>query len=163
MKRIRYAIPALLLTVLLGGCSGIPTYSDTLPKNLHVRTELDSGSALRSVVAEFDVHRVNAACQLKYEGRVYLYDASTDVGIPVDELIYLDFIFASKAFLSSHISGTRYRTLINPRSGYDYQAEVKYNKGIYSVVIREARHGSSNYRVLEQRPLGECKQTKSDK
>ena len=40
----------LLAAGLLAGCSGIKTYPDTLPKNLHIRTET-SGSLLSKVRA----------------------------------------------------------------------------------------------------------------
>jgi hypothetical protein len=128
------------------------TYPNTLPKNLRVTTEVESRT-----VAEFDVHRVNSRCEMDHQGRVYLDNRVTEVGIPVEETIYLDFIFASKSFLSSSTSVTRYSTLLTPRAGYDYQAEVKYIKGIYGVVIRETRKGSSTSRVVDRVPLGACK------
>lgn len=145
-----------LVPALLAGCSGIKTYSESLPKNMHVTTRVDSGSAVKSAVAEFDIHRVNARCETDYLGRVYLDSPAIEVGIPVDELIYLDFIFASKAFMSTTTSAVRYQTIFTPRRGYQYHAKVDYDKGIYNVVIREKRPGGSTGRIIEHTPLRGC-------
>lgn len=156
MGQMRRRSLALLALVFLAGCSGVRAYSNTLPPNFHVRTQADSGSALKSTVAEFDIHRVNAGCETEYLGRVYLDDPLIEVGIPVGETIYLDFIFASKAVLSTNIGATRYSTLLTPRSGYEYDVQVRYVQGIYSVAIRETRRGSSTGRIIEHRPLSSC-------
>ncbi len=146
-----------LVPIFLAGCSGVKTYSERLPKNMHVTTRVASGSAVKSTVAEFDIHRVNARCETDYLGRVYLDRPATDVGIPVDELIYLDFIFASKAFMSTTINAVRYQTIFTPRRGYQYDAKVDYDRGIYNVVIREKRPGTAAGRIIEQTPLSSCK------
>ena len=145
------------MVILLAGCSKVRTYSNTLPKNMHVNINLDSGSVLTSTVAEFDIHKVNARCETDYLGRVYLYDPATEVGVPVDGPIFLDFIFASKQFLSSNVQAVRYDTLLTPRPGYDYQAQVRYVKGIYGVVIRETSRDGSTVKTIERRPLSSCK------
>lgn len=145
-----------LVSIFLAGCSGVKTYSQRLPKNMHVTTRVVSGSAVKSTVAGFDIHRVNARCETDYLGRVYLDRPKIDVGIPVDELIYLDFIFASKTFMSTTTSAVRYQTIFTPRRGYQYDAKVDYDRGIYDVVIRERRPGGSGGRVIEQVPLSSC-------
>ena len=146
----------LLIVILLAGCSGVKTYSNTLPKNMHVNTKLDSGSVFTSTVAEFDIHKVNARCETDYVGRVYLEDAATEVGLPVGGSIFLDFIFASKRYLSSDISAIRYDTLVTPRAGYDYKADVSYINGIYNVVIREISRDGSVVSTIKRRPLSSC-------
>jgi hypothetical protein len=146
-----------LVPILLAGCSGIKSYSKSLPKNLHVTTRVVSGSAAKSTVAEFDVYRVNARCETGYLGRVYLDSPKTEVGIPVDELIYLDFIFASKALMSTTTKAIRYKTTLIPRRGYEYHAKVDYDKGIYNVVIWEKRPGGFTNRIIGQTPLSSCK------
>jgi hypothetical protein len=146
-----------LVPIFLAGCSGVKTYAQSLPKNMHVTTRVDSGSAVKSAVAEFDIHRVNARCETDYLGRVYLDSPTTEVGIPVDELIYLDFIFASKAFMSTTTNAVRYTTIFTPRRGYEYYAKVDYDKGIYNVVIRERRPGGFAGRIIEHTPLSDCK------
>ena len=149
-----------LTAILSAGCSGVKTYSSTLPKNMTASATLDSGSAFKSTIAEFDIHRVTPSCDIDYLGRVYLDDGeSTPVGIPTGEPLFLDFIFASKVFLSSNISAVRYETMLTPRSGYDYQVDVRYVKGIFNVIIRETGKNGSTVRTLERRPLSSCKPT----
>ena len=145
-------LTACLVAVLLPSCSGVRTYSSTLPKNLLVATQVEGRTEV-----EFDVHRVNSRCELDHQGRVSLGSGTTEVGIPVEETIYLDFIFASRSFLSSSTGVTRYSTLLTPRAGYDYRAEVRYEKGIYGVVVRETRKGGSAGRVIDRVPLSACK------
>lgn len=145
-------VAVCLVAALLPGCSSVRTYSSTLPKNLLVTTQVEGRTSV-----EFDVHRVNSGCELDHQGRIYLDSGATEVGIPVGETIYLDFIFASRSFLSSSTGVTRYSTLLTPRPGYDYQAEVKYIKGIYGVVIRETRKGGAGGRVIDRVPLSACK------
>jgi hypothetical protein len=149
---------AILLGVfLVVGCNGVKNYSQKLPINFRVKTKVESVSALNTTVAEFDIHRVNSRCETDYLGRVFLDKPLIDVGVPSNELIYLDFIFASKAFLSTTASAIRYQTMLKTRSGYEYQAEVSYLKGIYNVVIREKQRGGSTSRIIERWPLSSCK------
>lgn len=157
LEDIRRRFTILAVPVLLAGCSGVKTYPNDLPANLHVTTAVDSGSAMKSTVAEFDIHLVNAKCETSYLGRVYLDKPGIDVGIPVDQPLYLDFIFASKAFLSSDISAVRYQTLLTPRSGYEYHAQVSYIKGIYNVVIREKHRGAPAGTTIPRKSLSSCK------
>lgn len=146
-----------LIPVLLAGCSGVKTYPNDLPANLRVTTAVDTGSAFKSTVAEFDIHLVDAKCETDYLGRVYLEKPVIDVGIPEDQTLYLDFIFASKTFLSSDISAIRHQTLLTSRPGYEYTAQVSYIKGIYNVVIREKRRGAGAGTTIPRKPLSSCK------
>lgn len=146
-----------LVVFAVAGCSGIKAYPNSLAKNMHVTTQIDSGSATLSTEAVFDIHRVDAKCETQYEGRVDLDEAKTEVGIPTGGPIYLEFIFASKRFLSKNISAVRYGMTFTPRSGYDYQTQVKYIKGIYSVVIRETSKNGTVARVIDRVPLSACK------
>ncbi len=155
-RNVRWTVSGLAL-IFLAGCSGVKTYSASFPGNMQVTTRVDSGSAVKSTVAEFDIHRVNAKCETDYLGRVYLDKPTIEVGIPVDELLYLDFIFASKAFMSSTTNAVRYKTILTPRRGYAYHAKVDYDQGIYNVVIREKSPGGSPGRVIEHTPLSSCR------
>lgn len=152
----RWSIAALL-ALLVVGCSGVRTYSSHLPANLHIETRVDSGARFSRTVAELDVHRVDRNCDSTYLGRIDLDRPATAVGIPVNETLFLDFIFVSKGFLSTSVSGTRYTTLLTTRAGHDYQAQVNYEKGIYDVAIREVRRGHSTGRVLARRPASSCR------
>ncbi|HEY3487295.1 MAG TPA: hypothetical protein VGL10_04460 [Gammaproteobacteria bacterium] len=146
-----------IATVLAVGCSSVRTYSNSLPPNLHIVTRVDSGSGLNSTIAELDIHQVNERCETEYQGRVFLESGISAVGIPVEQTVYLDFIFASKAFLSPNISATRFGTLLTPRPGHEYSASVNYDNGIYDVTLREGRKRSAASRVVVHRALQDCK------
>jgi hypothetical protein len=146
----------VLAAALIGACSGVKTYPEQAHNNVRIHTFVDSGSSFSSTVAEFDIHKMVSRCEIEYEGRVYLDQPVVETGIPVGQKTYLDFIFASKAMLSSNISATRYKTVFTPRAGYTYDIRVSYNKGIYSVVMREVARGSSAGRTLERRDPPRC-------
>ena len=145
-------IAILVVAVVLAGCSSIKTYPNTLSKNMHVTTKLDSGSRVTSTEAALDIYRVDASCALKEEGRVDLDDAKTEVGLPTNGRLYLEFIFFNHNYLLRSTSSTSHGLLFTPRPGYSYQAKAQYISGIYDVVIRE-----SSGRILEHVTLNDCK------
>lgn len=155
MHAIRHVTLWLAMAVL-AGCSSITPYPDTLPENMRVQTMIDSGSMMTSVIADFDISRVNAQCQTDYQGRVHLDKPEVRVGLAADQPLYLGFVFTSKGFLSSSTSSVFYDTLLIPRTGYEYVAQVRYVRSVYDVVIRETRPGSTVSRVVERRPLSAC-------
>ena len=86
------------------GCSSIKTYPNTLSKNMHVTTKLSSGSRVTSTSAVFDIYRVDAKCELTHEGRLDLDEAKTEVGLPTNTPLYLEFIFSNSNYLARHSS-----------------------------------------------------------
>jgi hypothetical protein len=141
----------------VGGCgTSIPRYSSELPKNLQVVAEIETGSVLKRVFPEFDVHRVDADCELQFQGRVFLDADRTEVGIPTGELLYLQFIFERDHRISKNMSVIRQGALLTPRPGYTYIAKVKHRDGLFAVELQErAKNGS--VRNLERMPLSECR------
>ncbi|MCL5801608.1 MAG: hypothetical protein M1283_03670 [Gammaproteobacteria bacterium] len=156
MRQPGHPLIALLAFAFLIGCTGVKTYPNRLPKNLHIRTQVNAGPALTNAGAEFDIHRVDAGCNTHYQGRVYLDKPLVEVGIPPGEPSYLDFIFASKAFLSTTTHAVRYQTVLTPRADYEYDIQASYVKGIYNVVIRERHRGSGASRLVERKSLNDC-------
>lgn len=146
---------ALAAAALIVGCSGVKTYPDQTSRNLQVRTQVDTGSIMKSTVVEFDVHLVDANCESSYLGRVYLDRPTIETGIPTNRQVYLDFIFASNMRLSSNISAIRHGILFTPRADHDYDAKVSYDKGLYEVVLRESRNGKTT-RLIPRKSLREC-------
>lgn len=147
-------LAALGLAVLLAGCGGIPAYKENGPAPLEIQTKLDSGGRFMRIQAALDVHRVGRTCETEHLGRVNLDDPAMRIGIP-EERIFLDFIFVSGGMFSG-TGATRYSTVLTPRRGYEYRAEVSYDKGMYDVVIREGRKGSAQGRVIDSVPLSAC-------
>jgi len=142
---------------VLAGCSGIKTYPDALPKNLHVTTEASSGSALARMRVALHVHQVGADCRTEYQGTVQLNEPSIQVGIPPDRLSFLVFSFSSSSFLGGSSGSTSYDTLLRPRPGHAYTARASYADGIYHVEIRESDPRRSAGREIERRGLDECR------
>ena len=152
----RYIIGLLLAFSLLAGCSGIKTYQNTPYKNLHIKTETDSGSIFSKVRAAVDIYRVNADCKTEYEGTVQLKISSVNVGIPSNRLSYLVFVFARSGVLSNTSSTITYSTLLLPRIGYNYDIKVSYIDNIYNVVIRETDPHKKKSREIERKDLNDC-------
>ena len=142
--------------VLLAGCSGIKTYPNDLPKNLHVRTEAASGSAFSSLRVALHIHQVDAACRTEYQGTVQLDAPAIDVGLPSGRMSYLIFTFSGSSFLGGSSSSTRHETLLQPRAGYAYDARVRYKEGIYHVELRETGARGAAGREIERRTLADC-------
>src|SRR5687767_8024245 len=146
----------LLGAGLLGGCSGIKTYPDDLPKNLQVRTDAASGSAFSSMRVALHIHQVDANCRTDYQGTVQLNEPSIGVGIPPGRMSYLIFTFSGSSFLGGSSSSARYETLLQPRAGYTYDARARYKDGIYHVEIRENDPRRAAGREIERRSLAGC-------
>lgn len=153
----RALVIAAALPLAVVGCSSAPrTYSSEGPKNFHVDTKVDGGSK-RAAVA-FDIHRVDAKCQTDFAGRVNLENGGTDLGLPVGVPLYLEFIFVtSGSVFNSSLGATRQGMLFIAKPGFDYRADVTYEKGIYAVDIHEARKGAKRGRVLALPPLSACR------
>jgi len=149
MNRRVYAV--LLSASLLAGCSGAKTYPDTLPKNLHVRTETSK------VRAELHIHRVDANCLTEYQGTVQLDKPSIEVGIPAGRQSIVAFTFSRSSFLSGSSSSVRYDTLLTPRAGYTYDVKISYLDDIYNVTIREIDPRGSSGREIARRDPRACK------
>jgi hypothetical protein len=132
----RSIFPALVL-VLLAGCAGVKTYPNTLAKNVQVRSETVSGSALFQVKTTLGVHRVDERCQLEFEGVVELDKPSIGLGVPTDRWSYLVFTFSGSSFLGGSNTSINRETLFRARPGHLYDISVSYRKDIYHVTIRE--------------------------
>ncbi len=156
LNDIRCCAILLLAPALFAGCS-VKSYPNDLPKNFRVTTTIQKTSSFRNTGLAFDIHTINANCETDFLGRVYVDDRRTEVGVPVDRPVFLDFIFVSKVVLSSDASVVRYQTVMTPRSGHLYDVDVSYNKGIYNVVIREKGRGGGAGRTIPRRPLESCR------
>ncbi len=149
----------LVVPALLAGCS-VKSYPNDLPKNFLLNTVIHKSSSFRDTGLAVDIHTLNAKCETDLLGRVYVDDPKTEVGVPVDRPVFLDFIFVSHTAISGTTSVVRYQTVMTPRSGHHYDADVSYNKGIYNVVITEKNRGGAS-RKIPRVPLESCKPGKA--
>ena len=143
------SILLLLAIVGISACAGGKYYSNDDPKNLFVQTQVDS-----SVRAALHVSRVDANCQAAYQGRVALDRPTVEIGIPVEQLSFVDVSFDSSSFLSgSHKMSAG--TLFKPRAGYRYELIATYRNDIYNVALREIAP-SNKVREIPRRDLWNC-------
>jgi hypothetical protein len=152
----RHFCAVLLAASLLAACSAIKTYPNTLPRNLHIRTETSSGSVFSKVRAAVHIHQVDAICRTDYQGMLELDQPSLEVGIPAERLTLMAFVFTSTATLGGSSSSIRVEALLKPRAGYSYDAKVSYVDSIYDVVIREIDPRKSSSRQIERKTWKSC-------
>lgn len=153
---IRFAAACVAAT-MLAGCSSIKTYPNTLAKNMHVSSKLDSGTVFsKSTEAVLDIFTVDAKCETTHEGRVELTEAKAEVGLPTNTPLYLEFVFVNSRRFVNQVSATRSGFLLTPRPGAHYQVKAQYTGGIYDVVVRETSKGDSSGRPLNLVPLSSC-------
>jgi len=157
VNSMRRWIACFVLPVcLLAGCSGVKPYPDSSSKNLYLHTRTDPGTLFSSVRAAVDIYRVDALCQVEYQGTVDLDTPSMAIGIPVDEPSYLVFGFASSSWLANSKSNISYDTLLAPRAGYDYEIEISYLDEMYNVAILEKFPGGKNALKISQQSVSGC-------
>jgi hypothetical protein len=153
----RPALAALVMALAAGGCSGVKTYPNTLDKNVQIRSETVSGSALFRVKTALGVHRVDERCQLEFEGLLELDQPTVPVGLPADRWSYLVFNFYSSSMLGGSSSSINRETLFRPRAGRRYDVLVTYKKDIYHVTIREIPQQGGAGREVEFRDIRACR------
>jgi hypothetical protein len=156
VRRIFTVACLAALAVVVAGCASVKRYSSELPKNLQVVPETETGSRFTNVYPLMDIHRVDAKCELQFQGRIVLEDGKVDVGVPTDGLLYLEVIFLRERTFSNQSSQVRQATLLKPRPGYSYLSRVKYINGIYALDVQE-RSRDGSVKKLERAPLSECK------
>jgi hypothetical protein len=145
MSRVAIA----LAIVVLAACSGLKTYPNDAPKNLHVATQTERG-----VRAALHLHQVNGECATRYEGTLALDQPALDVGVPAGQPRYLVVSFDTSSFTGGSRS-TSVGTLLTARTGYEYELAVRYKQDIYDVALREIDRKGAR-RELARRPLAGC-------
>jgi hypothetical protein len=135
--------------VVAAGCSGLRTYPNDAPNNVHILTQTDRG-----VRAALHVHEVNGTCATRYEGTLALDRPALDVGVPAGRTSYLVVSFDTSSFMAGSRS-TSVGTVLTPRPGYEYQLAVRYQQDIYNIALLEIdRNGVT--RDLARRALAGC-------
>jgi hypothetical protein len=140
---------ACAAALLAAACAGGKPYPDNVaPNNFSIKTSSSARAAL-------GVHRVDAQCRTEYLGTVTLDTASAEIGIPAERWSYLVFDFSTSSFLGGRRTNTTVETLLKPRAGYRYEANVTYRDDIYNVVIREQSPRGA-WREVAFRDLASC-------
>jgi hypothetical protein len=155
MKRLYFTMLTSMVW-LISGCSGLQTYHSDLDSNLQITTQTDSGSMLSSIHTAVDIHKVNPDCTTEYTGTIKLDDQAKDIGLPTGRSSYLVFVFERGGIFSTETS-TSYDTLIRPRDGYQYTANVSYQDDIYNVILNEIDPGSKKSHDIAARGIHACR------
>lgn len=142
--------------VLSAGCaspspSEVKSYPNTLDKNVQVRSETVAGPAVFRLRTELGIYRVDARCEIEFEGRVDINRPSVAVGLPANRWSYLVFNFSGSGETISR------ETLFRPREGYRYDVAVTYRKDVYHVAIREIPPRGGAGRDIEFRDIRACR------
>ena len=132
-----------LFALLLAGCEATRYYSGPAEKNLQVQASV-SGTR-----AAMGVHRLEG-CTLQYEGVVDLDRPVVEVGLPPGRPSVLVFEFYSSGLLSGNTS-IKKEAMLQPRSGYRYEARVTYKDALYDVSLREIDPRSGAAREIDIR------------
>jgi hypothetical protein len=139
----------VVAALVASGCSGLKTYPNDAPKNVHVVTQTDRG-----VRAALHVHALSGECSTRYDGTLALDREKVDIGVPAGRASYLVVSFDTSSSMAGARS-TSVGTVLTPRAGYEYQLAVRYQQDIYDVAVREIdRKGVS--RDLARQPLAGC-------
>jgi len=155
--RMSHAILAVLAVGLSAGCaSGVKSYPNTLDKNVQIRSETVSSSALFQVRTAVSVYRVDERCELELEGVVNIDRPTVSVGIPANRWTYLDFTFTGSSSDGATNTVSR-ETLVRPRTGYRYDVAVTYRQDAYHVAIREIPSKGGAGREVQFRDIRACR------
>lgn len=143
---------ALLVVTALAtaACSGITTYRNEAPKNLHARVDTEPG-----VRAALHVHEVTGPCATRYAGTLPLDAPAVEIGIPEGRAAYLVVTFDTSSFLGGS-RATSVATVFEPRHGMEYELSVRYRQAIYDVALKEIDHRRRVSLELPRRPLATC-------
>jgi hypothetical protein len=148
---------------LIAGCSGSRPSPNTLEKNLRIQTETESGSIFSNTRVHLGIYRVDAQCQIEYEGTIDLDKPVVLVALPSDRLSYLVFGFSSSSLLANARGSISQATLLRTRPGHSYRIDVSYRNSIYGVVVREHHPHKRSSREIELKRLGACRDWIADR
>jgi len=132
----------LVVIFSVTACSGLKTYPNTAEKNLLVKTKA-SGSPFMSVAVFLHIYDLKEDCKSDYLGSIKLKNGETQIGIPTGRPTYLAFVFHSDGFVPS-------TTILTPRPGDRYIANVNYADRIYNLSIHEAGPRGKQGREIER-------------
>jgi hypothetical protein len=150
----RAALVALAVGLSAGCASGVKSYPNTLDKNVQIRSETVSSSALFQVRTAVSVYRVDERCELELEGVVNIDRPTVSVGIPANRWTYLDFTFSDPSLAGGASSSVSRETLFRPRAGYRYDIGVSHKK-VISIREIPARGGAG--RKVDFREIRACR------
>jgi hypothetical protein len=144
------------LTATLAACATPDkVYESTAEKNLRIRAKT-AGNSFATVRATFlYVYEVMADCKLDYLGHVVVNTPTLEVGLPTGKPLMLAAEFARGGRFQHSGLRNQYSYLLQPRSGYQYAAEIIHDEQFHKFALAEGRRGGP-MRTVERRSTEGC-------
>lgn len=161
--RFLRSLATLWIAYALVGCASIKPYSSSHPANTTVTTSAQSGSLLDRVQVELDIYLLRPDCSLEHLGRRTLRDATTELGLPSDVNLYLEFLFVKDSWIHSNQSVVSHDTTLRVRPMHRYSVDVRYSGSLYEITLREKSQSATSARVLERQGLDRCQPVEASK
>jgi hypothetical protein len=115
---------------------------------------MQSGSLFIGVEAVLHIYHLRGGCTTDYLGTVKLEKDMAPIGIMASQPTYLKFVFKTGGMLASGTAIIPYATVLTPRPGVQYSADVSYVDRMYNVVIREVGPRGTPGREIERNMRG---------
>lgn len=148
-------ILCIMTASLLTGCSSVPKYPNTLPKNVTINMTLgenDRGGFFTSVDVAAGVNDLDRKCNIDYKGYVKLEPGKNEIGLAPGQLTYLliEIVRSSYSSAGSFSRGT----LLIPKKDAKYEIDFNYIDSMFDLRIYEIY--KSKKRELDPVPLDAC-------
>jgi hypothetical protein len=145
------------LTATVAACATPDkVYESAAEKNLRI-TAKTAGNSFATVRATFlYVYEVTADCKLDYLGHVVVNTPTLEVGLPTGKPLMLAAEFARGGRFDHSGLRNEYSYLLQPRSGYQYAAEIIHDEQFHKFALAEGRRGGP-MRALERRSREGCR------
>lgn len=156
MKTLMRNAALLALAAALAGCATPDkVYQSTADKNLRI-TAKTAGSSFATVKGTFlYVYEVMPQCKLDYLGHVVVDVPRTEIGLPTGKPLILTAEFARSGRFDHSGLRNQYSYALQPRSGYQYAAEIIHDEQFHKFALSEGRRGGP-MRALERRSAEGC-------
>lgn len=131
-----YLVAACFIT----GCSSIPEYPNTYPKNVTINMKLgegDKGGLFTSVDIAVGVNDLVNKCETKYQGYVDLVPGENKLGLAPGRPTYLMIEIARSSYGSSGSFGRG--TMLTPKQGAQYVIDFNYVDSMFDIRFYELK------------------------
>jgi len=157
--KLHKAIVVFLFLGFINGCmSNNIKYPNNYKNNMTVKTSIKGESFFKDIDAYLHISKLDKQCKSTYLGTVKLDKPVKKVGLPVNQKLFLEFVFG----ITGGGSGSRLDTdtILTPRKGQTFLADMFYEDDIYDVTLW--RNKTRKYKKKEIKPASfeSCKKSK---
>jgi len=156
---LRQILIIFLFLGFINGCvSNNIKYPNNHKKNLTIKTSIKGESFFKDINAYLHISKLDAQCKSKYLGTVKLDKPVKKVGLPVNQKLFLEFVFG----ITGGGSGSRLDmdTIITPRKGHTFYADMFYEDDIYDIMLWRNKSRKYKKRKIKPAHFDSCKKSK---